>query len=395
MQKKLNEDFIDSYCEKFAAKVTADFFVNGRENINGKEILEVTPSKQVNYFIVKLLFRYWQSETKKLESPFFNYKHVEVKQALIEFMNVLSQHIEVHKSKFRLLLIHAVKDTLFLAASPEAYIQIDLEGRGVDKISEKAIAGTLKYLRLYKKEIHDFLSEMRGRATDDVIDEVKNQFEHFDTANGLQGEIELLNQVLPIDPNLLMIDFDELVDDFDDDDLFERGEEDLIDTDAALSSEKITPKKLIDDDLTTSVDIKYPAEEKVNKAPDQVMKDEIGEDDTPEQKISEDKKVDPEVETINDFFVDKKETVAEHLEKSTESSLLKSISVNQRYMFQKELFGEDPVAFQNCLFELEDHRSFDAAVEFLVQGYAKEFKWNMQSNEVKEFLKMLFRKFRN
>ena len=390
MQKKLNEDFIDSYCAKFAAKVTSEFFVGGRENINGKEILEVTPSKQVNYFIVKLLFRYWQAETKKLESPFFNYKHVEVKQALIEFMNVLSQHIEVHKSKFELLLNHAVKDALFLAASPDAYIQFDLEGRGVDKISEKAIAGTLKYLRLYKREINDFLSKMRGRLTEDAMQEVSQAFQDFDTSEGLESEIALLNKVLPINSDQLAVDFDESIDSYDDDDLFERGEEDLIETDIDFQSEKDS----YDEDIATGLDFDKPVTSAITPNIALMMRDEIDEDDTPEQQISNEEP-EPAIETVNDSFMEKQETVAEHLERATESSLLKSISVNQQYLFQKDLFGEDPAAFQNCLYELEDYHSFDEAVTFLVQGYAKEYKWEMQSTEVKEFLKVLFRKFRD
>ena len=161
MQRKLNEDFIDSYCEKFAAKVTADFFQEGKDVISGKEILTVTPSKQVNFFVIKLLFRYWQEETKKLESPFFNYKHDEVRQAMIQFMNVLSQHIEINSTKFELLLNHAVKDTIYLVVAPEAYVEIDLESRGVDKITDKSIEGTIKYLRVHKKEITSFLADMK------------------------------------------------------------------------------------------------------------------------------------------------------------------------------------------------------------------------------------------
>ena len=150
MQRKLNEDFIDSYCEKFASKVSAGFFVGNKKVITGKEILEVTPSKQVNFFVIKLLFRYWQEETKKLESPFFNYKHEEVRQAMIQFMNVLSQHIEINQSKFETLLNHAVKDAIYLAAMPQAYVEIDLDSRGVEQIGDKAIEGTIKYLKIYK-----------------------------------------------------------------------------------------------------------------------------------------------------------------------------------------------------------------------------------------------------
>ena len=105
-------------------------------------------------------------------------------------------------------------------------------------------------------------------------------------------------------------------------------------------------------------------------------------DDTPER-------------TVNDQFEKKEETVAEHLESSKkEGSLLEMISVNHRYMFIQELFNNDKNEFENALFELEEFGSFDESVEFLVQGYAKHNEWNMQSDEVKELLKVLFRRFR-
>lgn len=322
MQKKLNEVFINRYSEKFASEVTFSFFKNGKESINGKEILSITPSKQVNYFIIKLLFRYWQAETKKLESPFFNYRHPEVKKAIIEFMNVLSHHIEVRRNQFELLLNHAIKDTLCLAASPHTYIEIDLRGRGIDKIHEKAIAGTLKYLKLYKKEIYDFLSAMKGVAVDEVIKEAKPRFKDLDRSVGLSREIHLLNEVLPITLNQVLVELDEF-----DDSLLERGEEDLTEHSETTQEYKQMP-------------------------------------------------------------------TAQHHEKSRENHLMRVIPVDQQDIFQKELFKDDFIAFQNALQELDNYRSFDEAVKFLAQNYAQEFKWNMQSNEVKEFLKALFRGFR-
>ncbi len=428
MQKKLNEDFIDSYCQKFASKVTSSFFSADKEMITGKEILGVTPSKQVNYFIVKLLFRYWQAETKKLESPFFNYGDMEVRRALIEFMNVLSQHIEVSNSKFELLLNHAVKDAIYLAAAPDIYIEIDLEGRGVDRIDEKAIAGTLKYLRLYKTEIHDVLSDMKGLTIDHVRDKVSAEFEDFDSEKGLKQEAELLSKILPITTDQVLIDPDDLVGDFDDDDLFERGEEDLIES----AKKESAPRKAKylgtldrkessdginwdDEQMKDSTSDKENLEEEttskginsIENRPEKVeeMEDEIGEDDTLDQNIRDgsanwDDQVDkgksiPEAETtINDQFDKSTETVAEHHEQAKVSSMMELISVNHQFMFVKELFKDDQISFQNALCDLEEHDSFDDAVEFLVQGYAKEFEWNMQSQEVKELLKVLFRKFR-
>ena len=425
MQRKLNEDFIDSYCEKFATKVSAGIFLGGKKVISGKEILSVTPSKQVNFFVIKLLFRYWQEETKKLESPFFNYKHEEVRQAMIQFMNVLSQHIEITKDKFETLLNHAVKDAIYLAAMPQAYIEIDLDSRGVEQIGDKAIEGTIKYLKIYKKEIHDFLKDMKGLTIDDIIDELPEEFEEFDTEEAVNELSEQLSDILAITLEKIYSE-DPDIEDFDEEDLFVHGEGDLVNTprkrrpsrireyhkedsnvvisndDEAMEDEEITedaygtiqpkvePKPEPQPEPEEEPEIKEtPKEEKKEeknppkkREPPVILDDEEREDDFPQ-------------ETINQQFEKEEETLAEEFEtKKKGGTILELISLNHRYMFIKELFLNDKNEFEQALSELEDFSSFDESVEFLVQSYAKHNEWDMQSDEVKEFLKVLFRKFR-
>lgn len=421
MQKKLNEDFIDGYCEKFASKVTADFFKEGIEVITGKQILNVTPSKQVNFFVIKLLFRYWQEETKKLESPFFNYKHEEVRQAMIQFMNVLSQHIEINREKFQTLLNHAVKDTIYLAAMPQAYVEIDLDSRGVETIKEKSVEGTVKYLKIHKQEIQNFLSDMKGLTIDDVIDELPEEFDEFDTTEVVAGECALLSEVLAIDSDKVFSDDPDMDDEFDEDNLFEPGEEDLVNDrteerkkapdsrsenigieinaeDEAMKEEEISDEGAIvsnapKQEANAETDSVEEVADEVVEASEEV---EVPEKVSPPVILDEEEKEDdfPE-ETINQQFEKKEETLAEHHESNVPSSdILGLISLNHQYMFTKELFNNSKEDFETALLEIEQFDSFDESVEFLVQGYAKTNKWDMQSDEVKEFLKVLFRKFR-
>lgn len=448
MQKKLNEDFIDSYCEKFASNVASDFFKDGKAVITGKEILNITPSKQVNFFVIKLLFRYWQEETKKLESPFFNYKHEEVRQAMIQFMNVLSQHIEINRSKFETLLNHAVKDTIYLAAMPQAYVEIDLDSRGVEKISDKSIEGTVKYLKIYKKEIHNFLSDMRGLTIDDVVDELPDEFEDFDTTNAVEELCSQLSPILEITLEKTYSD-DPDIDDFDEDDLFEPGEEDLVEEPSKprkkapdAQPENAGIEISSDDDAMKEEDIEDDAfakdkvdeqeegeESEESETAQQLSEEDEWKDDfedeedsqevesTEEELNEEEPEEEPEApskpiespvildqeekeddfpeETINKQFEKEEETLAEHHESQQKGdSILELISLNHRYMFIKELFRNDKNEFENALFELQDFSTFDESVEYLVQSYAKHNSWDMQSDEVKEFLKVLFRRFR-
>lgn len=467
MQKKLNEDFIDSYCEKFASKVTDSFFTGDKISITGKEILKVTPSKQTNLFVVKLIFQYWQGESKKLESPFFNYETDSVKEAMVEFMNVLSQNIEVHKNRFQLLLNHAVKDAIYLAASPQAFLEIDLDGADVDKIGDDFIAENVKYIKIHKKDIQNFLADMRGLSAEDAIDELSDEFEPFDSTTGLASEVKLLSDVLPIKPEQVLSesfpeDFDEYEEDetFDNDDPKEEVDNEALFQAAANDVKQPAEEESVQEEVGTGMkwgdendelsiknsesEIEHepgaeqqmtePFEQESFEVEDETPTpaavepgEEINEETTAEEKpatdqtetLSEETATEPteeseveepaaepetdqvepeqeksETETINDQFEKTEKTVVEDLEEKKTSSMMELISVNHQFMFVKELFKDDQVSFQNALYELEDYDTFDDAVEFLVQGYAKEFTWDMQSNEVKELLKVLFRKFR-
>jgi len=362
MQKKLNEDFIDSYCERFAAKVAPDFFKNGRQVITGRQILSAAPSRQVNFFVIKLLFRYWQEETKKLESPFFNYKHKEVRKAMVQFMNVLSRHIEIEHKQFELLLNHAVKDTIYLAALPQAYIEVDLDSRGVYQIRDKTIEGTVKYLRIYKKKISDFLSDMKGLTIDDVLDELPDEFDDFDTTQTVKELCKQLAPVLEISTEKIYSD-DPDIDDFDNE-IIEPGEEDLVET--PTPHKRTVPES---PRISASTEKEDPTSEKTEK-----NKNPIGQTLTKEEEHP---------------------PARYHRPQEESSSILKLIPLNQRYLFTKELFRNDKNDFELALAEIEKYHSFDEAVEFLVQNYAKYNEWNMQSDEVREFLKVLFRKFRD
>lgn len=468
MQKNLNGEYIDQYCEDFASKITNTFFNEEKTVITGKEILTVTPSKQVNFFIIKLLFRYWQEETKKLKSPFFNYKNEEVRKAMVQFMNVLSQHIEIQEEQFKNLLANSVRDTIYLICMPDAYLQLDLEGRRIEKIKDKVVEGTVKYLKIFKKEIHQFLSDMKGLTVDEVIDELQEEFFDFDTNEEMENEFKLLSEVLEIEKEKLFADEDELGF-FDEDDLLEPGEEDLIEdapskerpsktiiTEPQYIEENAPEQEITEEQPAGSLDLTAYKEEP-DRSSD--LSEEIEEEEEPagsldfsdlpeEVSIEEEEKsehepagsldlnahkeealepveevpekeevsrpvigqqVEPEIEQEALAAIEEEE-VAEEVEETLEevveekenplgkienSDLFNSMTPNHQFMFVKELFHDKNEEFETAILELEQFEDFDTSVEFLVQGYARNNGWDMQSDAVKEFLKVLFRKHRN
>ena len=94
MDNKLNYSAIEVYSVAYTRKVMNSFF-GMEESINGKQILSLTNLQQVNLLIIKNLFEKWNKETSKFRSPYFNYDSEEVKKALENFMNVLSNNITI------------------------------------------------------------------------------------------------------------------------------------------------------------------------------------------------------------------------------------------------------------------------------------------------------------
>lgn len=482
MQKKLNEDFIESYSEQFAAKISDDFFTS-KPFINGQEILSITPSKQVNFFIIKLLFNNWQQESQRLESPFFDYTTPEVKEAMLQFMNVLSRHIKVGRKEFEVLLQDAVRDTLFLIMAPNVYMEIEMDRRGTEELTEKTAKNILKYLKISKDEFSEYLMDNIGLDRDeiDVHDEII-------TEEQLTSEIAVLNEIVPI--TLKLLEEGEEEDELDEESEAEEDEESILNVESedifkstiARSSES-KPKEMppiAEPEKEESVES---GENTMVSAPEQEV-DEleeespvIDESDVPEEEEEEPETEDKEESAIDEDLIPDEDSIEEELDEEemdadevTEETTLTSkwevgeraedsdsddeegdtdeegpygskevitnidpdeedeeddedtlnakfedptspasiaeahegqgdsmmgaISLNQRFMFINELFDGDPEVFKESIDMVDECESFDESVEKLVQNYARDYHWDMNSEEVKELLKIIFRRFR-
>lgn len=464
MQRKLNEDFIKEYSRQFSEKVTTDFFAAG-EVISGKEILNLTPSRQVNFFTLKILFRKWQEEMKKLESPYFNYRNNEVRRAMVDFMNILSQHIEVGQADFRQLLQEAVEDTLILCMAPDLYLRLEFDQKEISQVNEKVTRPIHKYLKIYKEPFESFFNRHIGESHDIFLENAQSFFEA--PGEEVENELELLSQIHPIQMDDLVLsekdqvaetiapDFEEMdeplpaeeVEASDEpqmeDELRESEEEEgtedsapeeAPETDMAKGDEPEAEEEIwSEEDIEETVETKYGAQdpestigEEDYEPEDRIDEEVIGpvdprneelfvkEDEEDADEISAEEELEVEMEekgesdksipveeidqspsTLNDRFAERdRTTVADQLEEKKVNSIMEAISVNHRYMFTKELFDGNREEFTGAIEQIERCKSFDDAVEMLVQDFARDREWDMNSEEVKELLKVVFRKFR-
>lgn len=366
----LDQDFLAEYIRNYSSKLVEER-LGSEKSITGKEILKLSTSRQINLFVIKILFQEWQEEMKQLESPYFDYKNPDVRKAMVNFMNVLSQNINIAHHDLVPLVRKSMDQTFLLLTDPTDFLKYELELKHNPPLSDKIITQLTKYSVYLKAELREFLSEVEGDSTEMVLQKARYFFEGHQAENYLQSFLTDLSDIEPVSLEDILKPTDESGDPPFETEVAAEPESDL---ESSFPSEAEMPGP--DDEPSPSADEK--------EKPDPVESNPPVEDDDEEG----------EMKILNDQFEVGAKTLADLHEEKKIDSIMEAISINHRYMFLQELFDGDNDQFQKAIQKIEQSNSFDEAVEMLVQGYSKDYFWDMNSEEVKEFLKVVFRYFR-
>lgn len=408
MANNINYQFINSYSKDFADKIVANL-PSTEDSVNGKALLSLTPSKQVNFFILKSLYGQWQDEMKKLESPYFNFKHEEVRKALTTYMNVLSQHIEVAPEDLKPLLEGSVVDTLSWLLAPGESLKAEVEEKTIKQLS--AIKGISKYYKIYQDDLSYLISERSESEISEFLEEWDQLMDQKSKDSTIEKELDALSQVLEIS----ISDLVEMEDASDTDE--EEPEEEMVlevreEVEESLTEEEDEPSEdeIVEDELEDVADDSEQEDEPTEdssvtaeseEAPEEeepVSNDYVHSDSSEEERVEMDDSLNQKFakteETLNDQFKEEQVSVAAKHQQKKISSILEAVSLNQEFMFTSELFGGEKDLFLEAVEKIETCNSFDESVEMLVSSYSKEYSWDMNSVEVKELLKVVFRRFR-
>lgn len=433
VESKLNKQALDSYTKSFSTIIMDEFF-NKNTSVSGQQIVELTPIKQLNFFVLKVLFSQWQEETKKFKSPYFDYNNESVKQSLKSLVNTLSKNISIDKNAFGPLLEIAVKDTLTLIFEPKSYFNKEVENISGNNLAS-AFKSLSRYIKLNKagfiaisKELTEGNIEKGSAELSALIHKSCEQL----SLEKNEEDIGSFNEILTIDFNI-EVEEDILTDDINTTD--EDQEIELLEEEIELEEipakaeppEKEAEIEVHEKDLEPK-EVELKEEEKedvdgssinlddefspVDKEPARLVEEAIETEDIEDEASDSSDNIPEEAEeslptnineqfisdtqTINDQFeeTEKITTIAEKHETSPISELHSSINVNERYMFLNDLFEGDENEYNSAIASIEECESFDESVEYLMQNYSRKFQWNMGSDEVKELLKVIFKRFR-
>ncbi|MEX2591446.1 MAG: hypothetical protein WD426_01645 [Anditalea sp.] len=347
MSDKINSNYLEIYSKLFTEKICSGYF-GTKKYMDGQEIIKLTPSNQVNLMIIKTLFGTWQEELEKLKSnPYFDYKDFAVNEALGELMNVLSRAIKIERVDFKPMMKEAVQDTILLAVDPVAYFAQEMDTRKPEQI-HNYFKESQKYLKWHTPLLSALIEKADlGSSREDLKMALDSHYEQ------LKGQLEPAETLLsPLD-QVHTINYNEL-----------------------LASDGVSaPSK---ENQETPV-----LEETAEKEEDE----NVGEIFSDHQPNEGSYGIDPALAWA------KFESEEYSYMKGSIGDLSESVGINQRFMFTDVLFKGNHEQMMQAFKSIDQSESFVDAIELLNQRYVTALNWDIDSEEVGEFLQLIFRKF--
>lgn len=379
MSAKINSNYVESYAKEFSSLVCGEFFKT-KKYMTGQEIITLTPSIQVNFFIIKTLFETWQQELEKLKSnPYFDYRDKTVHESLREFMNVLSSRIKIERKHFEPLLALSVRESVHLAVDPLDFFKKEIS-KAKDQEVNQFLKDNKKYLKWHNVLIINLIDKAGLQHTQDAyLKALENNF--ASQKSNLEDFKILLNSM----GQVKFLDFELLVPN--------TGEE-LIEelTRVEPKKEPAHTESFFDqiDDSESILPGRQPVSGQEPELDDQVLVEEdlMG---LPSEKRFRPVESENQIDALAAWSRFEREQYS--VMKGSIKDLSDSVGLNQRFMFTKELFDGNPDLLKHALRSIDECKTFVEAINLLNERYVGELRWNQQSDIVEEFIQLVFRKF--
>lgn len=341
MESNINHQLINSYSKSFAKILIQKYFTK-KNSIKGEEIPGFCEIKQINYFVLKILFERWKLELNNLKSPYFDFSSDEVQHVLKTFMNVLSKNILVSVEDFRPLLEDATYKTILLIFSPYEYYLQEINKPTFQQISINDLQAIQKYVKINDHLLKAFIERFNSdgiqavfndeavRIFDEVCETIKETPEDFDIYH------QQLSQVMDLDINEVYSQPDDIVLEYEED-----PEEDQA-SETNNINEKFTQNK-------------------------QTLLDTLG--------------------------AENKEGIIDIHKNKPLVGIKTSVTINQRFRFENDLFNGDKDEFEMVVNYLDNCTSNHEATEFIQENYIQKKNWDMEREVVIEFMNMIAKRF--
>ncbi|GAB3176478.1 hypothetical protein [Telluribacter humicola] len=390
MSNTLNQAALKQYVNQFTSKVLSDFY-SRKSVISGPELLKLTPLKQVNLGIVSRLFDQWKADANAFRSPYFDFENAEVKKALEDFMNTVSQHMAVNREGLEPLLTESVQEALMLLLDPEAYFDGKLRAMPDFVFTQEQAQRMVKYTHIHGGIAKSLALRLTDNGSTFVYSNIALRWLTDILSNGSaldakEPYVQQFSEVVELDiqkivkaPAPVKVPvaaapaapvekkersfFDSI----------------LTDTSSASAPRAATPVASAEAGAVASPQILRDRSESI-PAPSGPMRTTTAADDSLNNRFK------VEIPKASD------ENTYGNVPIKVES-IAKSIPLGQRFMFVSQLFKGSTDAFEDAIRELDQASSFDEAHDMIVYKFASIYRWNTDSEAINDLLTIVKRKF--
>lgn len=341
MQNLTDQTSIEKYSKEFSEIVTSETYKD-RERVSGQEIINLTPVRQVNLFVIKSLLFQWKKETEKLKSPYFDYSDPNVQKALSTFMNTVSRYISVKEAELKSLLEEAVYESICIIFYPYDFYTQLINNWKEDQIALKDLKQINKYIKVNDSIMNNLIARMEQEghskvSKTDALNMFDNIMEQADLSPADTEEyIQQFNEVLQLEIDGLQ------------------------ESPAGSAAES-----------TTVPEREEPKETELEERPESTKKKE-------------------NLVTLNDQMQQEDKTTLANLhEKQKIEKISKYISINQKFMFINKLFDKDWGKFEKSINFLDNTNDKSAILQYLDEHAPA---WREEGEEAEEFRNVLEKK---
>ncbi|WP_426490290.1 hypothetical protein [Hymenobacter sp. 102] len=390
----------EQYGRLLAALLCDQYFgARPTATLDGPAVLRFTPIRQVNLFVVQQLLHQWTEEMAQLRSPYFDFEDADVRQALTQFMNVLSRRIKISRPAFEPLLATAITDTLTGCLDPTETFARKLLGEQNACTPEK-LREALRYLDFNKPVFEAFLGTLPA-GQEQERDYLLSRFRLHCESNQPQlhpvaGVVDQFNALLPLTEAEL-----------------HEARPDEEPAPAAAPAPEPVPEpapepagpapapELISEEVSPASAVPAPtplppaqpaapaerAAAPVQPAPPAA--EPVAGSVPLYQKLKAEQTAAPSLsETLRQ---DRAATLADKAPRV--ESLREAISINQRFSFINELFNGENMEYHAAIQHLDTLPSAELARRYVTEDLADKYQWVRKDEHVAKLVKLIDRKF--
>lgn len=361
--------------QHFGARPTA--------TLDGPAVLRFTPIRQVNLFVVQQLLGQWMAEMGNLRSPYFDFEDAQVRQALTQFMNVLSRRIKLSRPVFEPLLAQAICDTLLGCLDPAEIFAQKLMGEQASA-APATLRDSLRYVDIHKDLFAGFLDTLPAEDEQER-DYLLSRFRlyaqsHPQDQQPLAAVVQEFNELLPLT----------------EDDLNEEAPQSQAPAPAQPVSAPEVPAAAPAPtppiaEATPSAPEPQPAPAPVSEARPSLQSTAPPAGVPLYAKLQAEQ---PAAPSLSETLRQDRNGAASLAEKAPKvETLREAISINQRFSFINELFNGENMEYHSVIQHLDTLPNAESAKRYVIENLAAQYNWSRKEEHVNKLLKLIDRKF--